>query len=98
MTVRGSGMAAAIWTSRSLMPRRRGGGWAAPSARHRVATATVSARLSGMLWSVAFNRIGIIVGDIYFVDPEPGPGQEGAERGVRLELRVFERDELRGSI
>jgi hypothetical protein len=51
-----------------------------------------------MLWSVAFNRIGIVVGDIYFVDPEPGPGQEGAERGVRLELRVFERDELRGSI
>lgn len=51
-----------------------------------------------MLWSVAFNRIGIVVGDIYFVDPEPGPGQEGAERGVRLELRVFERDELRGSV
>jgi hypothetical protein len=51
-----------------------------------------------MLWSVAFNRIGIVVGDIYFVDPEPDPGQEGAERGVRLELRVFERDELRGSI
>jgi hypothetical protein len=51
-----------------------------------------------MLWSVAFNRIGIVVGDIYFVDPQPGPGQEGPERGVRLELRVFERDELRGSI
>jgi len=51
-----------------------------------------------MLWSVAFSGIGIVVGDIYFVDPEPGPGQEGAERGVRLELRVFERDELRGSI
>jgi hypothetical protein len=50
-----------------------------------------------MLWSVAFSRIGIVVSDIYLVHPEPGPGQEGAERGVRLELRVFERDELPGS-
>jgi hypothetical protein len=51
-----------------------------------------------MLWSMAFGRVGIVVSDIYFVDPNPGPGQEGAERGVRLELRTFERDDLRGSI
>jgi hypothetical protein len=47
---------------------------------------------------MAFNQLGVVVSDIYFVDPHPSPGQEGAERGVRLELRVFERDELVGSI
>jgi len=47
---------------------------------------------------MAFNGIGVVVSDIYFVNPRPAPGQEGAERGVRLELRVFERDELVGSI
>jgi hypothetical protein len=47
---------------------------------------------------MAFNQLGVVVSDIYFVSPTPTPGQEGAERGVRLELRVFERDELVGSI
>jgi hypothetical protein len=47
---------------------------------------------------MAFNQLGVVISDIYFVDPNPQPGQEGAERGVRLELRVFERDELVGSI
>jgi hypothetical protein len=47
---------------------------------------------------MAFSRIGVVVSDIYFVDPQPEPGQEGAERGVRLELRAFERDEPVGSI
>jgi hypothetical protein len=47
---------------------------------------------------MAFNELGVVVSDIYFVDPNPTPGQEGAERGVRLELRVFERDQLVGSI
>jgi hypothetical protein len=51
-----------------------------------------------VLWSVAFGRIGVVVGDLYFVDPQPSPGQDGAERGVRLELREFDRDELVGSI
>ncbi len=51
-----------------------------------------------MLWSLAFDRIGVVVSDIYFLDPDPIPGQEGAERGVRLELRRFERDKLNGSI
>src|SRR4029453_16168423 len=84
--------------SRRLMAAPQPGGGAYPCCADRLATANVSARLSGMLWSGGFSGIGIVVGDIYFVDPEPGPGQEGAERGVRLELRVFERDELRGSI
>ena len=50
-----------------------------------------------MLYAFGFGRIGVLASDLYFVDPEPGPGQEGAERGVRLEVRLLERGELRGS-
>jgi hypothetical protein len=45
-----------------------------------------------------FERIGVLVSDLFFVDPVPGAGQEGAERGVRLEVRMLEREPLRGSI
>lgn len=51
-----------------------------------------------MLYAFGFERIGVVVSDLYFVDPDPGPNQEGPEQGVRLELRWFERGELRGSI
>jgi hypothetical protein len=51
-----------------------------------------------MLYAFGFSRIGVLASDLYFVDPDPGPGQEGAERGVRLEVRLLERGELRGSI
>lgn len=51
-----------------------------------------------MFYAFGFERVGIVVGDLYFVDPEPIPGQESPERGVRLELRLVERGELRGSI
>jgi hypothetical protein len=51
-----------------------------------------------MLYVFGFERVGVVVGDLYFVDPEPRPGQEGAEHGVRLELRMLEREALRGSI
>src|SRR5215210_6864102 len=51
-----------------------------------------------MLWSLAFDHLGVVVSDLYFVDPRPAEGQEGAERGVRLELRVFDREPLQGSI
>jgi hypothetical protein len=51
-----------------------------------------------MLYVFGFARLGVVVGDIYFVDPEPTRGQEGAEHGVRLELRLLERGELKGSI
>lgn len=51
-----------------------------------------------MLYAFGFERIGVVISDLYFVDPNPLPGQEGAERGVRLELRVLEPGELRGSI
>ena len=51
-----------------------------------------------MLYAFAFDRVGVVVGDLYFRDPNPGEGQEGAERGVRLEVRIFERPALQGSI
>ena len=51
-----------------------------------------------MLYAFGFERIAVVMGDLYFLDPRPGAGQEGAERGVRLELRLLERGQLRGSI
>jgi hypothetical protein len=51
-----------------------------------------------MLYAFAFERIGVVVSDLYFVDPDPGPGQEGPERGARLEVRQFERGALNGSM
>lgn len=51
-----------------------------------------------MLWSIAFDRLGVVVSDLYFVDPALDQGADGAERGVRLELRLFERDPLKGSV
>ena len=51
-----------------------------------------------MLQAFVFERVGVVVGDLYFLDPNPRQGQEGAEHGVRLELRVFDRGELKGTI
>ncbi len=51
-----------------------------------------------MLWTLAFDRLGVVMSDLYFVDPTIDQGAGGAERGVRLELRYFERDELKGSV
>ena len=51
-----------------------------------------------MLYAFGFDRVGVLVGDLYFVDPAPHKGQEGPEHGVRLELRVLQRGELKGSI
>jgi hypothetical protein len=50
-----------------------------------------------MLQAFVFERVGIVVGDLYFLDPKKRPGQEGAEHGVRLELRVFDRGDLKGT-
>ena len=41
-----------------------------------------------MLYLFGFDEIGVVVGDLFFVDANPGPGQEGAEKGVRVELAV----------
>lgn len=51
-----------------------------------------------MLYAFGFERLSVLAGDLYFVNPRPEPGQEGAERGVRLELRLLERQPLKGSI
>jgi hypothetical protein len=51
-----------------------------------------------MLQAFVFERVGVVVGDLYFLDPHPNKGQEGPEHGVRLELRVFNRGELKGTI
>jgi hypothetical protein len=52
-----------------------------------------------MLQAFVCKKVGVVVGDIYFLDPDPHPGQEGPEHGVRLELRVFDRGKKRrGSI
>jgi len=51
-----------------------------------------------MLYAFGFDRVGVLVGDLYLVDPRPPKGQEGAERGVRLELRMLGRGPLKGSI
>jgi hypothetical protein len=51
-----------------------------------------------MLYAFGFERVGVVVGDLYFTDPDPRPGQEGAERGVRLEVRLLDRLPLLGSI
>ncbi|MET0420379.1 MAG: hypothetical protein ABW073_01620 [Acidimicrobiia bacterium] len=51
-----------------------------------------------MLYLFGFETVGVVVGDLYFVDPDPAAGQEGAERGVRLEVRVLERGAPPGSV
>jgi len=51
-----------------------------------------------MLYAFGFERVGVLVGDLYFLNPRPEPGQQGAERGVRLEVRMLEKGELKGSI
>jgi len=54
--------------------------------------------MSRMLQAFVFEKVGVVVGDLYFLDPEPAKGQEGAEHGVRLELRAVDRGELKGNI
>jgi hypothetical protein len=51
-----------------------------------------------MFYAFAFDQMGVVLSDLYFVDPDPKPGQEGAERGARLELRLFDRPEAEGSV
>jgi hypothetical protein len=51
-----------------------------------------------MLQAFVFEKVGVVVGDLYFLDPDPHPGQEGPEHGVRLELRVIDRGALKSSI
>ena len=50
-----------------------------------------------MLYTFGFDRIGVLLSDVYIADPDPDHGGDGAEHGVRLELRVLDRGELRGT-
>jgi hypothetical protein len=50
-----------------------------------------------MLQLFAFERVGVVLSDLYFLDPKPSAGQEGAERGVRLEVRLMSLGEPPGS-
>src|ERR1700721_2849102 len=49
-----------------------------PSSRHEERYA--------MFAAFGFEAMGVVVGDMFFVDPTPNEGQETPERGVRLEL------------
>ncbi len=51
-----------------------------------------------MLYAFAFERLGVVASDLYFLDPNPGPGQEGPERGVRMEVRFFDQPHQEGSV
>ncbi|MCL2393125.1 MAG: hypothetical protein FWC87_00430 [Acidimicrobiaceae bacterium] len=51
-----------------------------------------------MLTAFGFETIGVLVGDTYFLDPVQKSGQEGPERGVRLEIRLVDRGEPQGSV
>ncbi len=51
-----------------------------------------------MLYAFAFDRLAALTGDLYFLNPHPTPGEEGPEQGVRLELRIVEKQPLNGSI
>ena len=51
-----------------------------------------------MLAAFGFEALGVVVGDMYFIDSVPLAGQETPERGVRLELRLVDRAEPQGSI
>jgi hypothetical protein len=48
-----------------------------------------------MLYAFGFERVGVLVSDLYIVLEDPRPGHEGAEHGVRLEVRLLERGEPR---
>jgi hypothetical protein len=50
-----------------------------------------------VLYAFGFERVGVVLGDLYFLDDTAPDDQRGAERGVRLEVRLFERPPLHGS-
>lgn len=51
-----------------------------------------------MFYAWGFDKIGVVAGDLFFLDPDPNPGAEGAEHGVRLEVRLLEKPEVHGSV
>jgi hypothetical protein len=51
-----------------------------------------------VLYAFGFATISVVLSDLHFVDPNPRVGQEGAEQGVRLELRRIRREAGKGSL
>jgi hypothetical protein len=51
-----------------------------------------------MLTVFGFERVAVTVEDIWFFEPDPYPGEEGAERGVRVEVRLLRRLPQAGSV
>jgi hypothetical protein len=51
-----------------------------------------------MLYAWGFEKIGIVASDLFFVDPDQKPGEEGAEHGVRLEVRFLDKPPVTGSV
>jgi len=51
-----------------------------------------------MLHLFGFAKVGVVVGDLFFVDPRPIPTQESPERGVRLEVPLLEKGTADGTI
>jgi hypothetical protein len=47
-----------------------------------------------MLYAFGLGRVGVLVSDLFIVLPNPAPGHEGAEHGVRVEVRLMEGGEL----
>jgi hypothetical protein len=45
-----------------------------------------------------FDRVAVVAGDLFFLDPEQSPGEEGAEHGVRIEVRLLDKPPLGGSV
>jgi hypothetical protein len=80
--------------------RRSPGGHAGAQTRSQgeLCSEINSCREGAVLYAFGFERVGVVVSDLYFVDPRPRPGQEGAEHGVRVEVRMLEPGELKGSI
>jgi hypothetical protein len=50
-----------------------------------------------MLRVYCVENLAVTIEDLYFHDPEPAPGQEGDERGIRVELRLLDPQPWRGT-
>lgn len=50
-----------------------------------------------MLCTFGFGTLAVMAESLYFADPDPQPGQDGPERGVRVELRLVRPEPHRGS-
>lgn len=51
-----------------------------------------------MFYAWGFEKIGVVAGDLFFFDPNQKPGEQGAEHGVRLEVRLLEKPPVHGSV